>query len=183
MLFHKEALLQTCNGITKYKLLAIFPHIRHRHWYICRTVRSIPRNHPGKNRWPASKGTSSQPCAPLHCFGRDVPIVRLHCRKKVKMGVEGPYADHKAANMAIKLDGFCSWTIMQDFTQGTLKNTFVTWDGRDWITRSEAPSDFHLFPALSQHYQYVTSEPMKRFRKAVKNFLRSLGTKFATIFS
>ncbi|GBM95991.1 hypothetical protein AVEN_38829-1 [Araneus ventricosus] len=45
--------------------------------------------------------------------------------------------------------GFCSWAIMQDSTQqGIQKNTFVAWDGRDWITLELAPSDFHLFPAL-----------------------------------
>ncbi|GBM25629.1 hypothetical protein AVEN_82748-1 [Araneus ventricosus] len=39
---------------------------------MCRTVKSISRNHSGKNRCPASEGSSSQPAAPLHCFGSDV---------------------------------------------------------------------------------------------------------------
>ncbi|GBM11194.1 hypothetical protein AVEN_133925-1 [Araneus ventricosus] len=51
-LFYKEDLLQTKiqNGITKYKLLDIFLHIPHRHLYICRTMKSISRNHPDKKR-------------------------------------------------------------------------------------------------------------------------------------
>ncbi|GBN86613.1 hypothetical protein AVEN_119607-1 [Araneus ventricosus] len=63
VLFQKEALLQpeTYNDTTKYKLWAIFPHIRHRHQYICRTVKSISSNHPGKNRCTAIEGSSSQP--------------------------------------------------------------------------------------------------------------------------
>ncbi|GBL96921.1 hypothetical protein AVEN_182505-1 [Araneus ventricosus] len=70
------------------------------------------------------------------------------------MATEGPHADHKTARMAISLEGFWSWTIMQDPTQqGTQKNTFVAWDGRDWITRSTSPillhQSPHLFPALA----------------------------------
>ncbi|GBM20751.1 hypothetical protein AVEN_105974-1 [Araneus ventricosus] len=152
MLFHKEVLLQTetYSGITKHKLLAISPHIRHRHLYICRTVTSISRNHPGRNRCPASEGRSSQPAAPIHCFGSDVPIVLTSMQEKVKMGAEGPHADHNTARMAISLEGFCCWTIMQDTKQqGTQKNTVVTWDWRDWVTRSTAPnlapSDFFIF--------------------------------------
>ncbi|GBM17599.1 hypothetical protein AVEN_209842-1 [Araneus ventricosus] len=68
MRYHKEALLQTepYNDITRYKLLAISPHIRHRHRCICRTVKSTSRNHPGKNLCPASEESSSQHVAPLH---------------------------------------------------------------------------------------------------------------------
>ncbi|GBL76917.1 hypothetical protein AVEN_12593-1 [Araneus ventricosus] len=62
------------------------------------------------------------------------------------MGAEGPHVDHKTARMAISLEVFCSWTIMKDPTQqGAQKNTFVVWDGIDWIIR---PTDLHLFPAL-----------------------------------
>ncbi|GBN59969.1 hypothetical protein AVEN_103951-1 [Araneus ventricosus] len=37
--------------------------------------KSPDKNHPGKNRCPASEGSSSQPATPLHCFGSDIPIV------------------------------------------------------------------------------------------------------------
>ncbi|GBM71584.1 hypothetical protein AVEN_212936-1 [Araneus ventricosus] len=50
MLFLKEASLQSETYNTRHKLLAIFPQILHRHLYICRAVKSISRNHPGKNR-------------------------------------------------------------------------------------------------------------------------------------
>ncbi|GBM52309.1 hypothetical protein AVEN_126390-1 [Araneus ventricosus] len=71
MHFHKEALLQreTYNGIIKYNLLSISPHISDRHFYICRTVKFISRNHPCKNRCSASLESYSQPPAPLrHSF-------------------------------------------------------------------------------------------------------------------
>ncbi|GBM17139.1 hypothetical protein AVEN_251050-1 [Araneus ventricosus] len=67
--------------------------------------------------------------------------------KKIKMGAEGPHVDHKTARMAISLEVFCSWTIMQDPIQlGTQKNTFVAWHGRDWITRN---TDLHLSSPFS----------------------------------
>ncbi|GBM82573.1 hypothetical protein AVEN_20797-1 [Araneus ventricosus] len=84
MLFDKEALLQTetYNSITKYKLLAISPHIRHRHSYICRTVKSISRSHPGKNRCPGIEGSSSQP---LHLFiASEVTSRQCSLRKRLK---------------------------------------------------------------------------------------------------
>ncbi|GBO35369.1 hypothetical protein AVEN_226390-1 [Araneus ventricosus] len=40
------------------------------------------KNHPGKNRCPASEGNSSQPAAPLHCFGSDVPTVLTSLQQK-----------------------------------------------------------------------------------------------------
>ncbi|GBN65978.1 hypothetical protein AVEN_69530-1, partial [Araneus ventricosus] len=48
---------------------------------------------------------------------------------------------------------FFPWTIMQDPTQqGTQKNIFVAWDGRDWITLPTAPilahHTFTFFPAM-----------------------------------
>ncbi|GBO23839.1 hypothetical protein AVEN_260311-1 [Araneus ventricosus] len=94
MIFHKEGLLQskTYNGVTKYKLLAIFPHIRHRH---CRTVKSVSRNHPGKNRCPASEGNSSQPIALAIASEVTYQIVMM------SMQDEGPHADHKTERMAI----------------------------------------------------------------------------------
>ncbi|GBO17936.1 hypothetical protein AVEN_26845-1 [Araneus ventricosus] len=53
-----------------------------RHRCICRTVKSISRNHPGKNRCPESEGSSSRSSAPLHCFGSDVPIVLTSMEEK-----------------------------------------------------------------------------------------------------
>ncbi|GBN45435.1 hypothetical protein AVEN_127765-1 [Araneus ventricosus] len=58
-------------------------------------------------------------------------------------------------------EGFCSRTIMQDPTQqGTQKNTFVAWDGRDRVTRPTAPNLLHqtfnffsgIKPELSGRY-------------------------------
>ncbi|GBN49375.1 hypothetical protein AVEN_162332-1 [Araneus ventricosus] len=118
MFFLKEVLLQseTNNSKKKYKPLAIFPPIHHRHLYIYRTMKSISRNHSVKNRCPESEGSSLQPAAPLHCFRSDVPIVLNSMQKKGKAATEGPHADLKTAIMAISLEGFCSWTIMQDPT-------------------------------------------------------------------
>ncbi|GBL91341.1 hypothetical protein AVEN_203492-1 [Araneus ventricosus] len=85
MLFHKEALLQseTYNDITKKETFGYFStYWYHRHWYTCGTVKSISRNHPGKNRCPANEGSSSQPDVPLHCFGSDVPIVLTSMQEK-----------------------------------------------------------------------------------------------------
>ncbi|GBN33697.1 hypothetical protein AVEN_149984-1 [Araneus ventricosus] len=45
-------------------------------------MKSITRNHPGKNRCPVSEGTSSHPTAPLHCFGSDITIVLTSMQKK-----------------------------------------------------------------------------------------------------
>ncbi|GBO27978.1 hypothetical protein AVEN_139322-1 [Araneus ventricosus] len=58
------------------------------------------------------------------------------------MGAERHRDDHETARMEISIEGFCSWTIMQDPTQqGTQKNAFVAWDGRNWITQ---PTDSSL---------------------------------------
>ncbi|GBO11573.1 hypothetical protein AVEN_5568-1 [Araneus ventricosus] len=83
------------------------------------------------------------------------------------MGAEGPHADPKTAGKAISLQAFCSWTILQDPSQqGTQKNTFVAWDGRDWITRPTAPilphQTFIFLLHRSHHYGDVTSEAMKK---------------------
>ncbi|GBN14019.1 hypothetical protein AVEN_40625-1 [Araneus ventricosus] len=68
------------------------------------------------------------------------------------MGAEGSYADHKTSRMEISLEGFCSWTIMQDPTQqGAQKGTFLSWNGRldhPAYSCDLTPSDFHLFPAM-----------------------------------
>ncbi|GBN33914.1 hypothetical protein AVEN_169934-1 [Araneus ventricosus] len=86
------------------------------------------------------------------------------------MGTEGPHADNKTAKMAKSLDWCCSWTIMQDpALQGTQQNTFVSWDGRHWITQPTSclmpdlvPSDIHLLSVLKLILSGVTSEAMKR---------------------
>ncbi|GBM50159.1 hypothetical protein AVEN_50055-1 [Araneus ventricosus] len=70
--------------------------------------KSSSSNHPLKNRCPASEGSSPESTVHLHFFGKDVPIVLLHCRKKVKIGGEGSQADHKLSRMAISLEGVCS---------------------------------------------------------------------------
>ncbi|GBN47085.1 hypothetical protein AVEN_180385-1 [Araneus ventricosus] len=70
----------------------------------------------------------------------------------VKMGAEGPHADHKTARMAISLEGFCSWTTMQDPTARDTKEHIrrLGWERLDHsaFIQDLAPSDFHLFPAL-----------------------------------
>ncbi|GBN71710.1 hypothetical protein AVEN_218530-1 [Araneus ventricosus] len=101
-----------------------------------------------------------------------------------EMDAEGPRADHKTARMAISLEGFYSWTIMQDpIQQGTQKNTFVALDGRDWTTRRTDPSDFHLFPVLKSALLGRHFRSNEEVLQAVKHFLRSLSTGFTRMVS
>ncbi|GBM43198.1 hypothetical protein AVEN_50115-1 [Araneus ventricosus] len=45
-------------------------------------MKSLSRSHTGKNRCPTSEGSSSQPAAPLNCFGSDIPIVLTSLQEK-----------------------------------------------------------------------------------------------------
>ncbi|GBN55645.1 hypothetical protein AVEN_187632-1 [Araneus ventricosus] len=45
-------------------------------------MKSISRNHPGKNRCPSDRRSASQPIAALHCFGSDVSIVLTSMQEK-----------------------------------------------------------------------------------------------------
>ncbi|GBM27419.1 hypothetical protein AVEN_25327-1 [Araneus ventricosus] len=123
----------------------------------------MSKNHPGKNRCPASVGSSSQHTAPLHYFGSDVPIKLTSMRGKGEDGCEISDADHKTARMAINLQTFCSWAIIQDPTQqGTQKNTFVAWDGRDWITQPTA--------LILPHQTYTFSKQQKPVKQGLSLF-------------
>ncbi|GBN06483.1 hypothetical protein AVEN_218145-1 [Araneus ventricosus] len=90
------------------------------------------------------------------------------------------------ARMAMSLEWFCSWTIMQDLAQQvTQKNTFFAWDGRHWITQPTscpmpdlAPSDIHLSSALKLTPSGRHFRSNEEVQQAVMNFLHSLGTHF-----
>ncbi|GBM39970.1 hypothetical protein AVEN_16026-1 [Araneus ventricosus] len=93
---------------------------------------------------------------------------------------EGSHVDHETARMAISLDGFCPWTIMQDphaarDTKEHIRS--LGWERLDQsaYTPDLAPSDFYFFPALKSGRHFQSNEEV---RKAVKNFLRSLVTDF-----
>ncbi|GBN93362.1 hypothetical protein AVEN_260733-1 [Araneus ventricosus] len=88
------------------------------------------------------------------------------------MGAEGPHTDRKTTRIAISLEGFCSWTIMQDPTQqGTQKNTSVTWNWRDWITRPRS-CPIRLSPTLKSALSGRHFRSNEEVHHAVKNFLR-----------
>ncbi|GBN94291.1 hypothetical protein AVEN_123452-1 [Araneus ventricosus] len=81
------------------------------------------------------------------------------------MGAEGPHANHKTGRMAISLEGFCSWTIIQDPTQQRIHSS----PGKEEIgsSRPTPPilphQTFTFFLHRSQHHRDVTSEAMKKY--------------------
>ncbi|GBM76185.1 hypothetical protein AVEN_145235-1, partial [Araneus ventricosus] len=98
------------------------------------------------------------------------------------MDAYGPHTDHKTARKAMSLEGFCSWTIMQDPTQQeTQTNAFVVGDGRDCITGPKAPIldhqtfKFSAFKSTLLGRQFRSHEEVQQ---DVKDFHPSLGIDF-----
>ncbi|GBM66617.1 hypothetical protein AVEN_109025-1 [Araneus ventricosus] len=96
------------------------------------------------------------------------------------MGAEGPHADYNTARMAISLEGFGSWTIMQDPTQqGTQALPRMVDIGSPGPTAPiMPPSGFLLSPALKSALLGRHLRRNEEMLQAVKNFFRSLRTNF-----
>ncbi|GBL84125.1 hypothetical protein AVEN_118543-1 [Araneus ventricosus] len=65
------------------------------------TMKSISRNHPGKNRCPESEGSSSQPSTSLHCLGSDFTTVLTSVQEKGEDGcrrISSSSQDYKNVN-------------------------------------------------------------------------------------
>lgn len=82
------------------------------------------------------------------------------------------------------VEKFCSWTIMQDSTrQETQTNTFVSWDGEDWITRPTVPILSHqtfLFYCIEVN---TIEKSMKRENRLWRNSLHRWRPKFINVIS
>ncbi|GBM28467.1 hypothetical protein AVEN_135644-1 [Araneus ventricosus] len=90
------------------------------------------------------------------------------------MGAEGPHADLKTERIAISLEGFGSWTIMQDPTQqGTHSSPGMGEIGSPGLQPRFVISDFSLLSFIE-----ISTIGISLPKQAVKKIVRSLGTDF-----
>ncbi|GBM90514.1 hypothetical protein AVEN_215775-1 [Araneus ventricosus] len=98
------------------------------------------------------------------------------------MGAEGPHADHKIEKMAISIEEFCPWTIMQLPTQqGTQKTHSSPGMGEigspDLQPRS-CPIRLSSFSCIEVSTIGRHFRSNEEVQLAVKNFLRSFRTDY-----
>ncbi|GBM67017.1 hypothetical protein AVEN_135511-1 [Araneus ventricosus] len=139
-------------------------------------MKSISRNHPGKNRCPVSEG-SSQPSAPLHFIGSDVPIVKTTMQGKGEsLRVQdrscrtgdpiSPILGDECALLCALLCGVSNHRPRTKLLEAYCHSFCLVISVRSFGTH------LHLFPALKSALSGRHFRRNEEIQKAVKNSVR-----------